>query len=102
MPVADMTTFGRNVRNLRHARNWSRERLADHVADYLGNEPDSANTIGQIERGARSSMMRIDRLQAFAHVLGVTIDRLFDTTDCGTCNSRPPRYFTCRVCGKEG
>jgi transcriptional regulator with XRE-family HTH domain len=97
----DMTTLGRNIRALRHANNWSRERLADLIADITGTEPDTANTLGQIERGSRQTM-KIERLHAYATAFGVTVDRLISAGECGICTGRPPRYFTCRVCGKEG
>jgi transcriptional regulator with XRE-family HTH domain len=63
------TVLGRRVRDLRHAKGWSQERLAEEA------ELDRSYIAG-IEVGARNPSLKA--LERLAHGLSVTVADLFD------------------------
>jgi transcriptional regulator with XRE-family HTH domain len=63
------TVLGRRVRQLRHAKGWSQERLAEHA------ELDRSYIAG-IEIGARNPSLKA--LERLAAALDVRLGRLFE------------------------
>jgi transcriptional regulator with XRE-family HTH domain len=68
VPTDPLVAFGSRIRDLRVARGWSQERLAE-VADL------HRNYVGGIERGERNCALRT--VHALAEALGVTPADLF-------------------------
>jgi transcriptional regulator with XRE-family HTH domain len=62
---------GRNVLQLREARGWSQEQLAEHSGRTV-------KIVGQVERGATN--VTIDKLASIANGLSVNIADLFRFT----------------------
>jgi transcriptional regulator with XRE-family HTH domain len=72
--------FGAAVRELREARAWSQEQLAEHAGL-------NRSYVGEIERGsAIASIVTVDKL---ARALGVPISGLLRSSFCATTVSPP-------------
>ncbi len=65
-------SFGISVRQLRDARNWSQERLAE-VADL------NRSYVGEIERG--TAIPSLATLEKIAAALGLSVSRLIEHTE---------------------
>lgn len=64
-----LSKFGRQLRNLRKAKGWSQEKLAQEAGLHR-------TYVGAVERGERNiSLQNIHRL---AQALGITVKELFD------------------------
>ncbi|MBY0370044.1 helix-turn-helix transcriptional regulator [bacterium] len=63
--------FGRRVQQLRKARGWSQDRLAEAIGKTV-------NTVSNIERGVNST--RLQTLVQLAEVFGVSVAELFDAS----------------------
>lgn len=61
--------FGRRVRELRQAKGWSQE----HLADVVGLD---RSYVGSVERGERN--ISLENIAKFARALGVTLSNLMD------------------------
>ena len=73
--------FGAAVRELREARTWSQEQLAEHAGL-------NRSYVGEIERGgAIASIVTVDKL---AHALGVPISSLLRSSFGGSGASVTP------------
>jgi transcriptional regulator with XRE-family HTH domain len=69
-----VSNFGAAVRELREARAWSQEQLAEHASL-------NRSYVGEIERGgAIASIITVDKL---ARALGVPISSLLRSSFCG-------------------
>ena len=77
--------FGAAVRELREARTWSQEQLAEHVGL-------NRSYVGEIERGgAIASIVTVDKL---ARALGVPISSLLRSSFGGSAASVVPASST--------
>lgn len=95
-PMADVR---RNLKALRTARRWSRDEMAKRLT--AAGHSITGVQVGFIETGRRKAVS-VDEFYAFAHVLGVPLDRLAEPGPrCDACLDSPPQGFACLACHTE-
>lgn len=90
-PETRSAIVARNIRQLRKARGWTAQQLAEQAP------PLSRQAISRIENGDRG--VSLDDAYALAEVFGVTVDQLATATACEVCHGCPPSGFACLACG---
>jgi transcriptional regulator with XRE-family HTH domain len=92
-------TVAANIRNLRHARNWSQRTLAERCA-AAGMPSLDGPKIAKTELRLRDAIS-VDELVAFAAAFGVRPEELLVPFECPQCHNAPPAGFACKVCGAD-
>lgn len=92
-PVAVRDVIADRVRNLREARGWSQQRLADELTDVTG-ERVGRTTVTTIEGRGRAKSINVDDLHALALALDVSpVDLVCPVADDARVIVTPERQF---------